>query len=319
VSGDIVLYGLCIRSDVPLHQGRSAEPGRAPDVEIVVGADMALCLERPAGELIAEDDFSETEWYRFVRLPSGDYHLRYASACDFVVSSDLHQVVVHPVRGVDPDRITVFASGGLPAFLLMMRGDLVLHASAVAVDGRVVAFAGASGMGKSTMATLCCSQGAHLVTDDVLRLDTEADPPRCYLGANELRLRRSSADLAARFETQPHLRHTGDGREALTPRAATSERLPLAALVIPIPDRTAGSLSLTRLEPMKALMALLALPRLPGWEDSQSHAVQMEHLGGLVERVDVYIGRIPWGPPFPGDLLRSLLEAAGVGQSGRSA
>jgi hypothetical protein len=316
-AGDLILYGLRIRSDVAL-PGRSAPPGGEPDLEIVTGSTMDITLERPDGELIAEDDLSETEWYRFVRRPGGDYHLRYASVCDFVVSADLRRVVVHPVAGIAADRVAVFASGGLPAFVLVMGGHLVLHASAVDVGGQAIAFVGPSGMGKSTMATLCCAAGARLVTDDVLRLDTGHVPPGCYFGPDELRLRKSSGELAALFEAEPSRRRTGDGRDALAPLVTPSDGLPLAAIVVPLPDRDASQLSVNTIPPVDALMTLLSFPRHPGWAEPESQAGQLQHLGALVESTPVYAGRVPWGPPFPSGIVGDLVDALGLHQSGRS-
>jgi hypothetical protein len=76
------------------------------------------------------------------------------------------------------------------------------------------------------------------------------------------------------------------------------------------------TVALRRLPPMEALVALLSLPRLPGWADSASQAKQFEHLGVLVERLGVYLGRIPWGPPFPEALVATILDA--VDQPGPS-
>jgi hypothetical protein len=316
VSNDVILYGLRIRSEAALQQGRPCEPGRALDLEIVQGPSMALTMDRPDGELIAGDELSETEWYSFVREPTGDYRLRYSLICDFLVSADLRRVTVCPVEGVDPDRVAVFTSGGLPAFILTMLGELVLHASAVEVGGRALAFVGPSGMGKSTLATLCCIEGARLVTDDVLRVDLAQGAPRVHLGAGELRLRPSSAGLADGFASSPRARHTADGRQALAPPAAVTELLPLAAIVIPLADRSAKAVSMQRLDPMQALLTLLAYPRLPGWADPLSHAEQMQKLGALVEQLDVYVGRIPWGPPFPAGLVETIFDAVGLSQSG---
>jgi hypothetical protein len=277
-----------------------------------MGAGMAVDLDRPDGELIAEDDlspteWSPTEWCRFIRRPDGSYYLRYASVCDFEVSSDLRRVIVHPIDGIDPDRISVFATGGLPAFVLVMGGHLVLHASAVDLGGRAVAFVGPSGMGKSTMATLCCAAGGRLVTDDVLRLDMDSSPPRCYLGPDELRLRKSSGELAELFDAAPARRRTGDGRDALAPLATPSELVPLTAIVVPAPDRERSKLELARLKPLDALMAITSFPRHPGWVDGWSQAAQLQHQGMLVEQIPVYVGRIPWGPPFPASLVDDLV------------
>jgi hypothetical protein len=59
------------------------------------------------------------------------------------------------------------------ATVLMLRGHLLLHASAV-VRGRGGGRGGRQvGMGKSTVATLLCGSGALMVTDDVLRVDLD--------------------------------------------------------------------------------------------------------------------------------------------------
>jgi hypothetical protein len=52
--------------------------------------------------------------------------------------------------------------------LLSLRGHVVLHASAVAIDNRVVAFSGDSRAGKTTTARTFASAGAELVCEDKL-------------------------------------------------------------------------------------------------------------------------------------------------------
>lgn len=62
--------------------------------------------------------------------------------------------------------------------LLMQQGHLVLHASAVNVNGNAIAFLGNSGSGKSTMATFLSKKGYPLITDDVLvsKMDEKYQP-----------------------------------------------------------------------------------------------------------------------------------------------
>jgi hypothetical protein len=309
-----MIYGLRVRSEVEIHHGRHATAEGAADLEIVIGSGMRRAAERPDGTLLAGDALSENEWYSFVRQPSGSYVLRYASICDFLVEPDLNHVVVHIVDGADPEMVSVFAAGALPAFVLILRGAPVLHASAVDVGGEVLAFVGQSGMGKSTMAALTCAAGGQIVTDDVLRLEMDGHP-RCYLGAAELRLRRDPAGLTDRFAHRPESRRTADGREAMKLTQTPSELLPLGAIVIPFPDRAATELSVCRLDPLRAVLGLASFPRFVGWEDPTTQAEQFQHLGEVCDRVPVFTAHLPWGPPFPTNLSGSLLGAVGVGQS----
>jgi hypothetical protein len=54
------------------------------------------------------------------------------------------------------------------SLMLHQRGFLVLHASAVAINGNAVAFLGEVGWGKSTTATAFLTHGHRLLTDDVV-------------------------------------------------------------------------------------------------------------------------------------------------------
>jgi len=64
-----------------------------------------------------------------------------------------------------------------------LREMAVLHASAVEIAGRAVAFLGTSGVGKTTLAARIAAHGARLVTDDVLALDVAKDAVRAHRGA----------------------------------------------------------------------------------------------------------------------------------------
>jgi len=68
--------------------------------------------------------------------------------------------------------VRLYLLGSAWGALCYQRDLLVLHASAVRVDGRAVAFCGRPGMGKSTLAAWLAESGHALVSDDLARFET---------------------------------------------------------------------------------------------------------------------------------------------------
>lgn len=308
-----VLYGLVVDSEIDVRQERR---GAGPaDVVVRRGGPREPTTERPDGRVLLHAETPERALFTAVESPAGHYVLRFYRTADFVIDDSLTDVEVRAVPGVDEDTLAVLLCGTVLSFVLAMRGEPVLHASAVDVGGQALAFVGASGMGKSTMATLMCADGARLVTDDVLRLDLTRPRPRCYLGATALRLRKAAGDLADLFPAPPGRRLTGDGRDALTVAASSQELLPLSALVVPVPQHGAGPAQpeLVQLEKKRALLTLLQFPRLVGWEDPAALDRQLGELAAVVDAVPVYLARLPWGPPFSGTLAGDVTAALGLG------
>ncbi|HEU5035702.1 MAG TPA: hypothetical protein VFT70_01770 [Nocardioides sp.] len=305
------LYGLTIRTDVPLPH--RAVPARTPvDLRIQLGAPVAATQAMPRGRVLL--DLRGSRHFYAAAVDHRGFRLRFFDTCDVDLDRDLTRAVVHPVPGADPDLVAVLVGGTVLAFVLTMRGETVLHASAVQVGDAALAFVGASGMGKSTMATLLCAAGNGLVTDDVLRLDTTGPTPTCSLGATELRLRKGADHLTARFGSAPGVRATGDGRQALAAPASTVEGLPLAGLVVPLPDHSADRRApeLERLASCQAMVLLAQFPRLLGWQDHAVRRAGFHQLAQVVDQVPVHVARLPWGPPFPDDIATSVLRATGL-------
>src|ERR1700728_2239002 len=60
--------------------------------------------------------------------------------------------------------------GQVLPLIAVLHGLEILHASAVAIDGRALAFSGVPGAGKSTLAINLALSGAELLSDDVIAL-----------------------------------------------------------------------------------------------------------------------------------------------------
>lgn len=307
------LYGMTIASELPLHQHRPPPPGAPVDLTIRMGEPMATTDDQPPGRLLLHLQV-DRQYYSASELPEGGYVLRFYGTCDIRIDPTLRLATTHLYEGADPAIAAVLAGGTLLAFILTIQGAPLLHASAVQISDSALAFVGASGMGKSTTATLMCADGASVITDDLLRLDLSHTPPLCFLGATELRLRKAAGDLSEHFDSAPGRRLTGDDRDALAVPRATVESLPLRAIVIPGPEQNSERTrpEIQRLDPMRAFLLLSQFPRLLGWEDPAILQRQFQQLGTITERVPIYVARLPWGPPFPEGLAAEVRTAVGL-------
>ena len=88
----------------------------------------------------------------------------------FHVSADLKRIDSYLYPDVDPDAPGLALTGPVMVFVLQMLGRPTLHASAVAIARKGVAFLGGSGSGKSTIAAGFMRMGIPLFTDDALPL-----------------------------------------------------------------------------------------------------------------------------------------------------
>jgi hypothetical protein len=100
------------------------------------------------------------------------------------------------------DRDSLFV-GPIMGAILRLRGTLVLHASAVEVDGRAVAFVGQKTSGKSTHAAAFMRRGHRVLADDMAALVQDDAGFRVESGYSRIRVRPGTAELIATdYETR---------------------------------------------------------------------------------------------------------------------
>ncbi|MGH3997670.1 MAG: hypothetical protein ACRDTJ_09440, partial [Pseudonocardiaceae bacterium] len=230
-------HGLAVSSAVELSLPPGSPTLGMPDLVLRCGAERPVPDHDPPGRRLAKLSGPDGRVFYSLSRDRDRTVLRYPGLCEFVGDPNLTDITVDLHPGIDPGLVPVLAAGTLLAVHLKLRHELVLHASAVQLDGHAVAFVGSSGMGKSTLAAVLSRNGCGLVTDDVLRVDlTDTAVVRVYPGSTESRLRMSARQLA---DTAPSdaVRATADGRLALRPHARASEPLPLTACVVPRPSR----------------------------------------------------------------------------------
>ncbi len=103
------------------------------------------------------------------------FYCRYQDGTTFVVSQLGTQI-----WATWPDELTLedtatYLLGPILGFVLRLRGTVCLHASAIAIDDRVVVLVGAAGAGKSTTAAAFARQGYPVLSDDVVPLIDRGD------------------------------------------------------------------------------------------------------------------------------------------------
>jgi hypothetical protein len=303
------VHGYLVASDIALATAKG-NTDATPDLVLCRGGSRPVPRAVCEGHELARLEDERQQVYYSMTRRAGQLRLRFGGTCEFDADACLTNVTHHVDPGADEGLVAVLASGTLLAVRLVLDGKLALHASAVGVNGRAVAFVGASGMGKSTLAALLCTAGGLLLTDDVLHVSDPGSSPVAWPGSAECRLRHRATSITEFYGGIARVRETADGRTAVAPHMSATDPLPLAACVVPLPCREARRVEVRRLPPLEALLRLVRFPRLVGWFEPLSTARQFQLLADLVETVPVLEARVPWGPPFSTDVAVDVIDAA---------
>lgn len=300
------LHGLTVRSELDLPEPTG--PPSDPDLELLWDGTSDTPVPEMADdneEVLAQSRGHDQFLYRMSKLDQS-IAVEFPGICRFTIDHDLRLVRARRDPDGSQPLASILAAGHLMAFLLALRGICVLHASSVTIDGMGVGIIGSAGMGKSSLAALLCSAGARLVTDDVLRIEVEADPPLTVRGSSYLRLRPQAWPILDLFEEIPDTEKTTDGRLAVFPRRA-AETAPLNAVLIPRRG-TDRDLTVERLSGAEALWMLIQYPRIYGWRSEEVLSRSFQQLADLVGKVPVVALSMPWGPPFEKEMATAVLE-----------
>jgi hypothetical protein len=190
-------FGLAIRSELKLPELVEGRAGKY-NVDII--------FSRPDGARPL-DRFSETT----LRVTNGEAFFSYAGIATFLIRAG-NQIVINPAPGVDEGSLRLFLLGNVLGTLAFLRGFLVLHGSAVNVNGRGVAFLGHPGEGKSTMAAAFREKNP-LIADDVLVIRTDEAASLVFPAFPQLKL---YSETAAALGFDP---------EESTPRSPLEEKI----------------------------------------------------------------------------------------------
>jgi hypothetical protein len=109
------------------------------------------------------------------------------------------EIVFEPIEAASARNVRLFLLGSALGAILHQRGLLPLHANAIVVNGRAIAFMGHPGAGKSTMAGWFHDRGYPVLADDVCVVTPAADgAPLAHPGIPRLRLWREALEASGR-------------------------------------------------------------------------------------------------------------------------
>ena len=112
----------------------------------------------------------------FSRLHGGKfYRFSYADKTQFVVDDAGREIWSDWPEPLTLEDASTYLLGPVMGFVLLLRGLVCLHASAIVVDGKAIALVGPAGAGKSTTAAAFAARGFNVLAEDVVTLDDRGD------------------------------------------------------------------------------------------------------------------------------------------------
>ncbi|HKA54196.1 MAG TPA: hypothetical protein VKJ47_11090 [Candidatus Binatia bacterium] len=165
----------------------------------------------------------DTDHYRFAVPDVSRYLVRQG-----------REILVVPAPGAGAREVRLFLLGSAWGALCYQRGLFPLHASMVRVGSGVVAFCGAPGAGKSTLAAWLASRGYRLVIDDLCRVDLSVpEPPRVWPSVPRLKLWRAALSALGWSSEQLERDYfRADKFHLPWPEASLRQVLPLRAIYL---------------------------------------------------------------------------------------
>lgn len=153
---------------------------------------VVVCHRRPAPSWPRLDLGSPAERAGLVRFSrhAEDRRLlvRFCDGPDFAFGVHGHRIDCFCTNDRQRAELRDYLTGPVAGIALRLSGRLTLHGSAVRLDGRGIAFAGSSGIGKSTLAAHLIAAGAEGLTDDILAIERRRGRWMVNPGPGRLRL-----------------------------------------------------------------------------------------------------------------------------------
>jgi len=234
----------------------------------------------------------------------GCYRLFWSDAGTFDLDARRGRVACHLIRRASPTTVEEVLRGPVCSFFLVEQGFEPLHAGAVLVGGRCVAFAAAPGAGKSSLIAYLVQNGAPFYADDILPFRRARGAVCAWPGLPQLRL--APPSLRA-LRWRGRILWSTRWKATLAVRPAPR---PVAMSAIYLLERRAGSraVKLETLSPGDAFAALVSNTRNFAETAARRLQTQLQVCSWLANRVPVRRLIYPSGFPHLAEVRRAILE-----------
>lgn len=193
------LYGFDVKTELPLRRLNAAAGTRG---ELTVETARAPLVAPDRDPLASLVDDQGRCWYASYELDGGRCLIGLPPTGRFLLEPDAARVIVDH-DGDDGELLEHRIVSSAICTLLAARGDLVLHAAAVEVDGRAVAFCGPTRRGKSSLARALGESGHGVLGEDGVVIGLDGEVPTAFPGARGVRVRGRDSDGGRRVELLP--------------------------------------------------------------------------------------------------------------------
>jgi hypothetical protein len=192
-------------------------------------------------------------------LPGGRILLRFPALADFEIDGRGEVIRPWPQPGCTLETVRHLLLDQVLPRVLALRGQLVVHAGAVRVDDRAIAFLGESGHGKSTLTAGLDLAGFSAISDDGLVVRRRGDRVVAVATYPSLRLWPDALDgvYVARPETAPMAHYSSKLRVANRGTEGAPDEPPLLSALYVLGPPSA-ELAITPMGPRDAAMAIIA-------------------------------------------------------------
>lgn len=234
-------YGIRLHADIPIPGLLSSSLADEIDVKVWLKSvpgwiEDKLTAQRAIRYSSPCQDEQEKPTLRVWEIAGGYFHLIYSDATEFIVNPMGTEIWARWPDELTLEDTATYLLGPVMGFVMILRGTICLHASAIAFDDKAIAMLGPRSAGKSTTAAAFARLGYSVLTDDVVALDDRGDSFLIQPGYPRLRLWPDSVDaLFGEGDALPLLTPNWDKRYLdLTGQEYKFQQksLPLAAVYI---------------------------------------------------------------------------------------